>query len=174
MWSISAPTSACPPDVYEHWYGEKHTEPDLLDSFAYGLTELYRADIVTARHVAAPGCYPTAASLALAPLVALDLVEPAGIVVNAVSGISGAGRGLKTTSLFSEADEQVSAYGLLDHRHTAEIEQALSHAAGHTIEVLFQPHLAPMTRGILATCYAKPAAEGLDSARLFGALPRVL
>jgi N-acetyl-gamma-glutamyl-phosphate reductase len=150
-------------DQYEQWYGEPHTRPDLLPAFAYGMTELFRTDIVGARHVAAPGCYPTAASLALAPLLAHGVVEPRGIVVNAVSGVSGAGRAAKTTSLFSEAGEQVSAYGLLRHRHTAEMELALGRVADAPVQVLFQPHLAPMTRGILATCYARPVTGGLST-----------
>ena len=116
------PTSACPADVYEHWYGEAHTAPELLDRFAFGLPELYRDEIAAARHVAAPGCYPTTAPLALAPLLADGLVERTGIVVDAVSGVSGAGRELKTTSLFAEVDENVAAYGLLEHRHTGEME----------------------------------------------------
>jgi N-acetyl-gamma-glutamyl-phosphate reductase len=156
-----------PPDVYERWYGEPHAAPELSTQFAYGLTELYRDDVKSARHVAAPGCYPTAATLALAPLLADDpVVEPHGIVVSAVSGVSGAGRALKTTSLFAEADSQVSAYGLLTHRHTAEIEQGLGHVARSAVSVLFQPHLAPMTRGILASCYARPAVDGLSSRAL--------
>jgi N-acetyl-gamma-glutamyl-phosphate reductase len=157
-----------PPDVYERWYGEPHAAPDLAGRFAYGMTELYRDEVKSARHVAAPGCYPTAASLALAPLLAAGdpVVEPTGIVVSAISGVSGAGRSLKATSLFSEAGEQVSAYGLLTHRHTAEIEQALAHVHGAPVQVLFQPHLAPMTRGILATCYARPAGAGLTTAAL--------
>jgi N-acetyl-gamma-glutamyl-phosphate reductase len=105
-------------------------------------------------------------SLALAPLVAERLVQPRGIIANAVSGVSGAGRSLKTTSLFSEANENVSAYGLLTHRHTAEMEQALAHVARRSVEVLFTPHLVPVTRGILATCYARPATSGLSTARL--------
>jgi N-acetyl-gamma-glutamyl-phosphate reductase len=155
-----------PADTYARWYGEPHAVPELLDRFAYGMVELYRDVLTRAEHVAVPGCYPTAVGLALAPLVAEGLVEPLGIVANAVSGVSGAGRGLKTTSLFSEANENVSAYGLLTHRHTAEMEQALSHAARRSIEVLFTPHLVPTTRGILATCYARPAAAGLSTTRL--------
>jgi N-acetyl-gamma-glutamyl-phosphate reductase len=154
-----------PPDVYARWYGEAHGAPEWCGRFAYGMVELYRDDLRDARHVAAPGCYPTAVSLACAPLVAAGLVEPM-IVANAVSGVSGAGRGLKTTSLFSEANESVSAYGLLTHRHTAEMEQALSHVSGREITVLFTPHLVPMTRGILATCYAQPAVDGLSTANL--------
>jgi N-acetyl-gamma-glutamyl-phosphate reductase len=158
-----------PSSDYEHWYGEEHTAPELLGRFAFGMPELYRDQIVAAQHVASPGCYPTASSLALAPLLAHGFVEPTGIVVNAVSGVSGAGRGLKTTSLFSEVDENVSAYGLLTHRHTAEMEQALSHVSGETVQVLFTPHLVPMVRGILATCYARPQVAGLSTEALLAA-----
>jgi N-acetyl-gamma-glutamyl-phosphate reductase len=156
-----------PAASYERWYGTTHQAPELLDAFAYGLPEVFRADVALSAHVAAPGCYPTAATLALAPLLAAGLVEPTGIVVNAVSGLSGRGRGLSTPSLFAEADGTVTAYGLLDHRHTAEIELALTHAGGGaSVEVLFTPHLVPMTRGILATCYARPSVDGLDTATL--------
>jgi N-acetyl-gamma-glutamyl-phosphate reductase len=157
-----------PPDVYARWYGEAHGAPEWCERFAYGMVELYRDDLRGARHVAAPGCYPTAVSLGCAPLVASGLVEPM-IVANAVSGVSGAGRGLKTTSLFSEANESVAAYGLLTHRHTAEMEQALSHVAQCDVTVVFTPHLVPMTRGILATCYARPAVDGLTTKRLLDA-----
>lgn len=138
------------PEVYERWYREPHVAPDLLDRFAYGLPELQRDAIVKAEAVAAPGCYPTAAALALAPLAAAGLIERAGIVVDAASGVSGAGRALKHATHFGTANEDFTAYGLLDHRHTSEMEQSI----GGT--VLFTPHLAPMTRGILATCYARP------------------
>jgi N-acetyl-gamma-glutamyl-phosphate reductase len=147
-----------PIDQYEQWYGEAHTAPGLVEQFAFGMPELYREEITAARHVASPGCYPTSASLALAPLFAAGLVEPTGVVVDAVSGVSGAGRGLKATSLFAEVSDNVNAYGLLTHRHTAEMEQALGHVAGESVQVLFTPHLVPMTRGILATCYARPVA----------------
>jgi N-acetyl-gamma-glutamyl-phosphate reductase len=139
------------PAVYEHWYGEPHTAPGLLVRFAYGLPELYRRDLAKADAVAAPGCYPTAAALAVAPLVASGTIEPQGVVVDAASGVSGAGRSLEHTTHFSTVNEDFTAYGLLDHRHTPEIEQATG------ARVLFTPHLAPMTRGILATCYARPA-----------------
>lgn len=155
-----------PAPSYEHWYGARHGATDLLASFAFGLPELFRDDIRAHAHVAAPGCYPTASSLALAPLVAAGFIEPSGIVVNACSGVSGRGRGLSTPSLFSEANENVSPYGLLTHRHTAEIELALSRVAGHDVTVLFTPHLVPMTRGIVATCTARPAVDGLTTARL--------
>jgi N-acetyl-gamma-glutamyl-phosphate reductase len=141
---------------YEQWYGERHSAPGLIGQFAFGMPELYRDEIVASRHVASPGCYPTSAALALAPLLAAGLVETTGIVVDAVSGVSGAGRGLKATSLFAEVSDNVTAYGLLTHRHTGEMELALGHVAGEAVQVLFTPHLVPMTRGILATCYARP------------------
>jgi N-acetyl-gamma-glutamyl-phosphate reductase len=155
-----------PADVYERWYGEPHRAPELVERFAYGLPELGRADVLAAEHVAAPGCYPTAVALALAPLVAAGLVEHRGIVAHACSGVSGAGRALKATSLFSEANENVTAYGLLTHRHTAEMEQVLTRVAGAPVQVLFTPHLVPMTRGLLATCTATPAVDGLGTASL--------
>jgi N-acetyl-gamma-glutamyl-phosphate reductase len=155
-----------PQPAYEVWYGEAHAAPELLDEFAFGLPELYRADIAAARHVAAPGCYPTAASLALAPLLHGGLIEPSGIVVDAVSGVSGAGRAAKVTSLFSEVNESVTAYGLLTHRHTVEMELALEHVAHQAVQLLFTPHLVPMTRGILATCYARPTTERLSTQEL--------
>ena len=136
--------------LYPQWYGAEHTAPELLDEFAYGLPELFRDDLAGASGVAVPGCYPTAASLALAPLVRAGAVETTGIIVDAASGVSGAGRGLKQSTHFCTVDEDFAAYGLLDHRHTPEMEQVLG------AQVLFTPHLAPMTRGILATCYARP------------------
>ena len=142
--------------LYPTWYGEPHACPELLADFAYGLPELFRADVVGADAVAAAGCYVTASSLALAPLVGEGLVGPTGIVVDAASGVSGAGRALKPTTAFCAADEDFTAYGLLTHRHTPEIEQNLSRLAGAPAQVLFTPHLAPMSRGILATCYARP------------------
>jgi N-acetyl-gamma-glutamyl-phosphate reductase len=145
--------------LYPEWYGEEHHAPELIADFAYGLPELFRDSIAGAAHVAAAGCYPTAAALPLAPLVRAGLVEPTGIVVDAASGVSGAGRGKFP---FCGTDEDFVAYGLVNHRHTPEIEQALGGAT-----VLFTPHLAPMNRGILATGYARPTgalttAEALD------------
>ena len=149
-----------PADAYEQWYGESHAAPELIDRFVFGLPELFRSDITAHAHVANPGCYPTAAALALGPLLAAGLVEPAGLIVDAVSGVSGRGRGLSAGSLYSEANENVSAYGLLTHRHTAEMELALGRLSPTgAAQVLFTPHLVPMTRGILATCYARPTAE---------------
>lgn len=138
------------PALYPQWYGEAHTAPELLPQFAYGLPELFRAQIQAARHVATPGCYPTAAALALAPLVRAGVIETHGIIVDAASGVSGAGRPPKPNTTFCAVDEDFTAYGLLDHRHTPEMEQVLG------ASVLFTPHLAPMSRGILATCYARP------------------
>jgi len=137
--------------LYPQWYGEEHAAPDLLDGAAYGLPELFRDELPGATLVAAAGCYPTAAGLALAPLLRRGLVEAHGIVVDAASGVSGAGRGPKDSLHFGTVDEDFTAYGLLTHRHTPEMEQILG------AQVLFTPHLAPMVRGILATCYARPA-----------------
>ncbi|MXW57182.1 MAG: N-acetyl-gamma-glutamyl-phosphate reductase [Acidimicrobiia bacterium] len=146
--------------LYQQWYGEPHQTPELLGNFAYGLPELFRDELAGATAVAVPGCYPTAAALAIAPLVRTGLIQPEGIIVDAASGVSGAGRPPKDHTTFCAVDEDFTAYGLLDHRHTPEIEQA----AGAS--VLFTPHLAPMNRGILATCYSKPAAETSTDALL--------
>ena len=137
------------PAVYEQWYGHPHEAPALLGSFAYGIPELNRDAIRGAKAVAAAGCYATAAILALKPLVDAGLVKPDSLIVDAASGVSGAGREAKEATAYSNVDGSFAAYGLLNHRHTAEMEQAL----GGT--VLFTPHLAPMTRGILATCYGE-------------------
>ena len=144
------------PGLYPAWYGAEHSAPELLDEFVFGLPELFRSHIRGAELVAAPGCYVTTASLALAPLVAAGVVEPSGIIVDAASGVSGAGRPPKANTTFCAVDEDFTAYGLLSHRHTPEIEMALSLHAGTEVQVLFTPHLAPMNRGILATCYARP------------------
>jgi N-acetyl-gamma-glutamyl-phosphate reductase len=138
------------PDLYPAWYGGEHGAPELLDHFAYGLPELFRSELSGSSLVAAAGCFPTAAALALAPFVRAGAVERAGNVVDAARGVSGAGRAPAEHLHFGAVDEDFTAYGLLNHRHTPEIEQAL----GAT--VLFTPHLAPMVRGILATCYARP------------------
>jgi N-acetyl-gamma-glutamyl-phosphate reductase len=155
-----------PAAEYEQWYGEPHGAPELLDRFAFGLPELFRRSVSEAEHAAAPGCYPTAAALALAPLFADGVVDPQGVVVDAVSGVSGRGRGLSAPSLFSEANENVSPYTLLTHRHTGEVEMVLRRVASHPVTVLFTPHLVPMTRGALATCHARAAVDGLSTERL--------
>ncbi len=152
--------------LYPTWYGLEHTVPGLLAQAVYGLPELFREDLATAKLIATPGCYVTTATLALAPLLAAGLIETTGIVVDAASGVSGAGRAAKPTNAFNTVDENFVAYGMLNHRHTPEIEQNLTHAAGHGVQVLFTPHLAPMNRGILATCYARPTqAVTTDSLR---------
>ena len=131
---------------YERWYHEPHQAPELLDRFVYGIPELHRHAIAGAKTVAAAGCYPTSAILALRPL--LDLIDPDTITVDAASGVSGAGKGLKENTHFNTVDENMTAYGLLNHRHTAEMEMELGG------KILFTPHLAPMNRGIHATCTA--------------------
>jgi len=142
--------------LYPTWYGVEHTVPELLQESVYGLPELFRDELRTAKLIATPGCYVTTATLALAPLLQAGLVEQTGIVVDAASGVSGAGRAPKPTNAFNTVDENFVAYGMLTHRHTPEIEQNLTHVAGGDVQVLFTPHLAPMNRGILATCYARP------------------
>jgi N-acetyl-gamma-glutamyl-phosphate reductase len=156
--------------LYPTWYGEEHTHPELLDSFVYGLPELFRDRIVGTERVAAPGCYVTTSVLALAPLLRAGMIEPTGIVVDAASGVSGAGRPPKPTTTFCAVDENFTAYSLLDHRHTPEIEQALTEVAGADVQVLFTPHLAPMNRGILATCYARPTDPTVSTADVVGAV----
>ena len=150
--------------LYPTWYGFDHTQPELLQQAVYGLPELYRSQLPGAKLIATPGCYVTAASLALTPLVRAGLIQSQGVIVDAASGVSGAGRALKHGSLFSTVDEDFTAYGLLDHRHTPEIEQVTG------AQVLFTPHLAPMNRGILATCYARPQGNTPTTASLLAAL----
>ncbi|MBN2023739.1 MAG: N-acetyl-gamma-glutamyl-phosphate reductase [Pirellulales bacterium] len=144
------------PEVFAQWYGEKHADPDRLGHVVYGLPELFREDIPDAPLVANPGCYPTSAILALAPLLKAGLVEPTDIIIDSKSGVSGAGRTPKLTTLYTECNESISAYNIGRHRHTPEIEQILGTAAGAPVEVIFTPHLVPMDRGILTTAYARP------------------
>jgi N-acetyl-gamma-glutamyl-phosphate reductase len=156
--------------LYPTWYGEEHAAPEVLAEAAFGLPELFRPGLAGATLIAAAGCYPTTAGLALAPLLRAGLVEASGIIVDAASGVSGAGRGLKESMHFGAVDEDFTAYGLLHHRHTPEMEQILG------AQVLFTPHLVPMVRGILATCYARPASgagtgpTGLTTAVVMDAL----
>jgi len=158
------------PALYPTWYGEAHAAPDLLAEAAFGLPELFRSALPGATLIAAAGCYPTAAGLALAPLLRAGLVERGGIIVDAASGVSGAGRGVKESLHFGTVDEDFVAYGLLHHRHTPEMEQILG------AQLLFTPHLAPMVRGILATCYARPVpgagggTSGLTTAEVMAVL----
>ncbi len=143
------------PGLYPRWYGGEHQCPELLDDFVYGLPELFRAKIHGAELVAATGCNAAAAVFALAPLLEAGLVEGEGLVVSLVTGVSGAGRPPKPNTTFCAVDEDITAYGLLVHRHTPEIEQALRERTGQEVSVLFTPHLAPMNRGIIATCYGR-------------------
>lgn len=143
--------------AYQTWYGHRHGAPELLGEFAFGLPELFRAQIQEKKAVAAAGCYPTAAALALAPLLSAGVVSADGIVVDAASGVSGAGSGVSQATAFSTVDEDFRAYGVATHRHTPEIEQILG------ASVIFTPHLAPMSRGILATCYARIAGDGAST-----------
>ncbi|ODS00859.1 N-acetyl-gamma-glutamyl-phosphate reductase [Methyloceanibacter methanicus] len=149
-------------DTYAQWYGGEHGAPHLLPDTVYGLTEHYREAIADARLVACPGCYPTAVLLALLPLAKGALIATDGIIVDAKSGVSGAGRSLKQNILFSEAGEGLSPYGVGTHRHVPEIEQELGQAAGRAVTVNFTPHLVPMTRGELCTCYV-PLAGGTSA-----------
>jgi N-acetyl-gamma-glutamyl-phosphate reductase len=141
-------------EVYEEWYKIKHELPSLLEEAVYGLTELNREKIKKCNLLANPGCYPTATILALAPLLKNKLIDTKSIIIDAKSGVSGAGRSANVTSLFTECNESIKAYGLPTHRHTPEIEQELSKLALEDLKVSFTPHLVPMNRGILSTCYA--------------------
>lgn len=152
------------PALYAAWYGHQHGAPDLIPSFRFGIPELFRAEIEGWRAIAVAGCYPTAAALALAPLLRAGLVSRDGIIVDAASGVSGAGSALTQANAFATVDEDFRAYGLLNHRHTPEMEQVLD------ASVLFTPHLAPMNRGILATCYGRLVTPGATTADLLGAL----
>jgi N-acetyl-gamma-glutamyl-phosphate reductase len=148
------------PARYESAYGSPHPFPDELGNWPYGLPELFSKDIIGSDRVAAPGCYPTSALLGLAPLAAAGLLIEGPLIVDAVSGVSGAGRGPKENLMFGAIDEGVSAYSILSHRHRPEMEQGLGAVGASEPEVVFTPHLVPMQRGILATCYAR---IGLDT-----------
>ncbi|MEW6552933.1 MAG: N-acetyl-gamma-glutamyl-phosphate reductase [Actinomycetota bacterium] len=147
--------------IYESWYGLEHTSPQLLAEAVYGLPEINGDLIPAARLVAVPGCYPTAAILALAPLAKAHLAGVDGAVIDAKSGVSGAGRSPSLATHFSQADESIKPYSVGVHRHTPEMEMVLSGLAGEGVGLNFTPHLAPMSRGILATCYAR-VGEGVS------------
>ena len=151
------------PAVYAEWYGGEHGAPHLLKGAVYGLTEHYVEKIKSARLVACPGCYPTAVLLALLPLAKSKLIKADGVIIDAKSGVSGAGRTLKQNILFSEAGEGLSPYGIGNHRHVPEIEQELSLAARAAVTVNFTPHLVPMSRGELCTCYVELAGKATAS-----------
>ena len=150
------------PDAYPAWYGAEHPFPDQLGAWPYGLPELHREELRGAARVAVPGCYPTAALLALAPLVAAGLVATDGIVVDAKSGLSGAGPLAGRRQPVRPGQRERQPYKVGSHRHTPEIEQELALAAGAPVTVTFTPHLVPATRGILATCYATLAPSAGD------------
>ena len=145
--------------LYEEWFGDPHTHPEELGSWAYGLTEWRRPDIAGARRVANPGCYPTAAILALAPLLAAGVIEGEAVQIVAQSGVSGAGRASGEGFDFVSVNENLRAYTPIGHKHIAEMEQELSAVAGSAVVVSFVPHLVPVTRGLLATCTA-PLSHG--------------
>jgi len=157
-FSISADFRLKDAAEYLPWYGFTHPAPQLLKQAVYGLTELYRSQVASARLVANPGCYPTGAILALAPVVKEGLIEP-DIIIDSKSGVSGAGRTLSQQTHYPEANENVTAYALEGHRHLPEIIQELKRLhPGQLLSVTFVPHLLPMTRGILSTCYARLAS----------------
>ena len=142
-------------NVYEKWYGVTHEGRGLLPKAVYGLCEINREKIKRACLIANPGCYTTCSILSLWPLLSNKLIETDSIIIDAKSGVSGAGRGLALGSMYCEVNENMKAYKIASHRHTPEIEEQLSYAAGETIVLSFTPHLTPMNRGILASCYAK-------------------
>ncbi len=140
--------------VYEKWYGIRHKAPQYIAQAVYGLCEIYREEIRRSRLIANPGCYTTCSILTLYPLVKAGLIDPKTIIIDAKSGVSGAGRGAKVQNLFCEANENCKAYGVAGHRHTPEIEEQLSYAGGCGVTLSFTPHLIPVNRGILVTAYA--------------------
>ncbi|SHI01750.1 N-acetyl-gamma-glutamyl-phosphate reductase [Clostridium grantii] len=141
-------------NTYNEWYKVEHNAQEYLEDFVYGLCEIKRDEIKNSKFIANPGCYTTASILALYPLVKEKIIKVDSIIIDAKSGVSGAGRAANTAVLFSECNESIKAYGIGSHRHTPEIEQELSLASGAEIILNFTPHLVPMNRGILATCYA--------------------
>lgn len=151
--------------TYEKWYKIEHRSPELIEGAVYGLSEINREKIRNARLLANPGCFTTCSILTAFPLVAEGLIDPDSLVINALSGVSGAGRGAKVANLFSEVNESVKAYGVTTHRHTPEIEEQLGYACHRSIKVSFTPHLIPMHRGIYATETAT-LTEGADAAKI--------
>lgn len=145
--------------VYEHWYKLKHGASQLIEEAVYGLPEINREKVKRARIVANPGCFPTCSFLAVYPLVEAGLIDTDTLIIDAKSGVSGAGRGVKADSLYCEVNENIKAYGVATHRHTPEIEEQLGYVAGKPVTVSFTPHLVPMNRGILVTGYASLTRE---------------
>lgn len=140
--------------TYEKWYGIEHKAPQYIEEAVYGLCEINREAVKNARLVANPGCYPTCSTLSIYPLLKEGLIDPSTVIIDAKSGTSGAGRGAKVDNLYCEVNENIKAYGVANHRHTPEIEEQLSLAAGEEMLINFTPHLVPMNRGILITAYA--------------------
>ncbi len=145
------------PGAYEQWYGHPHQALELQQEAVYGIVELYREEVRKARLVANPGCYTTTAILPVVPLIEAGAIEPEHVVIDAKSGVTGAGRSAKESLLFTEVTDGMHAYGVGGHRHTAEFDQEFSRAAGRTVVPTFTPHLIPMSRGIYATIYLKTA-----------------
>lgn len=146
-------------NIYEEWYRIGHKSPQFIDEAVYGLCEINREAVKTARLVANPGCYPTCSTLSIYPMVKEGLIDANSIIIDAKSGTSGAGRGAKLDNLYCEVNENMKAYGVAAHRHTPEIEEQLGYAAGEKVTLSFTPHLAPMNRGILVTAYASLKKE---------------
>lgn len=146
-------------ETYEKWYGIQHGSPQFIEEAVYGLCEINRDKVKTARLVANPGCYPTCSFLSIYPLAKAGLIDMKSIIVDAKSGTSGAGRGAKVANLYCEVNESIKAYGVASHRHTPEIEEQLSYASGEEAVINFTPHLVPMNRGILVTAYANLKQE---------------
>lgn len=142
-------------NIYEQWYKIKHASPQFIEEAVYGLPEINREKIRKARLIANPGCYPTCSFLTVYPMVKEGLIDTDTLIIDAKSGTSGAGRSAKVPSLYCEVNESMKPYGVASHRHTPEIEEQLSYAAGKPVTISFTPHLVPMNRGILATAYAK-------------------
>lgn len=145
--------------TYEEWYKIQHPTPQFIPEAVYGLCEINREAVKKARLVANPGCYPTCSTLSIYPLLKEGLIDPGTIIIDAKSGTSGAGRGAKVDNLYCEVNENIKAYGVANHRHTPEIEEQLSYAAGQPVLINFTPHLVPMNRGILITAYASLKKE---------------
>lgn len=140
--------------TYEKWYGIEHKSPEFIQEAVYGLCEINREQVKTARIIANPGCYPTCSTLCIQPALKAGIIDPKSIIIDAKSGTSGAGRGAKVPNLYCEVNESIKAYGVSNHRHTPEIEEQLSYIAGEEVIINFTPHLVPMNRGILITAYA--------------------
>jgi len=162
IFDLSADFRLENPDDYLRWYEHEHIAKDLQPQAIYGLSEIHRNKIKKANLIACPGCYPTSALLPLIPLLQNNLIEKHDIIIDSKSGVTGAGRSVKQANLFCEINESVKAYSIGKHRHTGEIEQELSRAAGEKIEVDFTPHLLPINRGIISTIYAKTKFSASD------------